>query len=172
MSRRSLTGGQRVVASDLLLKFDDTTPQGGLTSTLVDLLTFFPKASQLKDTALDATSEDAVSARRIAEYVLAIAEERRRKDEKVLVGNVEGLTAFLFPWGMNADFYNDLIYLKERNAYCDLTQRIQGLSPRTNGFGTIYQQHEHSCRPTVKRVTKRYHQTVREGGHQHIWAPG
>ena len=66
MSRRSLTGEQRVVASELLLKFDETTSQGALTSTLVDALQFFLKASQLKDTTFDATSEDAVTARRIA----------------------------------------------------------------------------------------------------------
>lgn len=169
---RSITGEQRVVASELLLKFDDVTPQGALTSTLVDALAFFLRATQLRDEAFDANSLDAATARRIAEYIQSKVDELRRKDELIPVGDIANLTTFLFPWRMKADWYHDIIYLKEGNAFVDLIARIQGLSPRTNGFNTILQQHEHSFRPTIKRVRKHYHQTVREGDHQHIWAPG
>ena len=94
---RSLTGEQRVVASELLLKFDDVTPQGALTSNLVDALLFFLKASQLKDDAFDPVSEDAATARRIGERVQALVEERRRKDERIPVGDISGLAGFLYP---------------------------------------------------------------------------
>ena len=86
-----------MVASELLLKFDDVTPQGALTSNLVDALLFFLKASQLKDDAFDPVSEDAATARRIEERIQALVEERRRKDERIPVGDISGLAGFLYP---------------------------------------------------------------------------
>ena len=83
---RSITGEARVVASELLLKFDDVTPQGALTTTLVDALTFFLKATQLRDDAFDPSSLDAVTARRIFDFVQTQVDERRRKDELIEVG--------------------------------------------------------------------------------------
>lgn len=148
------------------------TPQGALTSTLVDALTFFLKATQLRDETSDVNSLDAATARRIAEYIQSKVDELRRKDELIEVGSISNLTLFLYPWRMKADHYHDPIYLREGNAFVDLIARIQGLSPRTNGFNTIWQQHEHSFRPTLTHVMKHYHQTVREGDHQHLWAPG
>ena len=160
-----------MVASELLLKFDDVTPQGALTSNLVDALLFFLKASQLKDDAFDPVSEDAATARRIEERIQALVEERRRKDERIPVGDISGLAGFLYPWRMKADLYHDILFLREGDAFVNLIQRIQGLTPRTNGFQTITQQHEHVFRPTIKRVARNYIQTIREGDHQHIWAP-
>ena len=160
-----------MVASELLLKFDDVTPQGALTSNLVDALLFFLKASQLKDDAFDPVSEDAATARRIEERIQALVEERRRKDELIPVGDISGLAGFLYPWRMKADLYHDILFLREGDAFANLIQRIQGLTPRTNGFQTITQQHEHIFRPTINRVARNYIQTIREGAHQHIWAP-
>ena len=168
---RSITGEQRLVASELLLKFDDVTPQGALTTSLVDALVFFLKASQLKDDAFDPEGEDAATARRIEERIQALVEERRRKDELIPVGDISNLTTFLFPWRMKADLYHDILFLREGDAFVNLIQRIQGLTPRTNGFQTITQQHEHVFRPTINRVSRNYIQTIREGDHQHIWAP-
>ena len=160
-----------MVASELLLKFDDVTPQGALTSNLVDALLFFLKASQLKDDAFDPVSEDAATARRIEERIQALVEERRRKDELIHVGDISRLAGFLYPWRMKADLYHDILFLREGDAFVNLIQRIQGLTPRTNGFQTITQQHEHVFRPTINRVARNYIQTIREGDHQHIWAP-
>ena len=168
---RSITGEQRLVASELLLKFDDVTPQGALTTSLVDAFVFFLKASQLKDDAFDPEGEDAATARRIEERIQALVEERRRKDELIPVGDISNLTTFLFPWRMRGDLYHDTLFLREGDAFVNLIQRIQGLTPRTNGFQTITQQHEHVFRPTINRVARNYIQTIREGDHQHIWAP-
>ena len=160
-----------MVASELLLKFDEVTPQGALTSSLVDALAFFLKASQLKDDAFDPEGEDAATARRIEERIQALVEERRRKDELIPVGDISDLTGFLYPWRMKADLYHDILFLRDGDAFVNLIQRIQGLTPRTNGFQTIWQQHEHVFKPTIKRLARNYYQTIREGDHQHIWAP-
>ena len=117
-----------------MLKFDDVTPQGALTTSLVDAFVFFLKASQLKDDTFDAEGEDAATARRIEERIQALVEERRRKDELIPVGDISNLTTFLFPWRMKGDLYHDILFLREGDAFVNLIQRIQGLTPRTNGL--------------------------------------
>ena len=126
-------------------------PQGALTSTLVDALVFFLKVSQVKDDAFDPTSEDAATARRIEERIQALVEERRRKDGLIPVGDISSLIGFLYTWRMKADLYHDILFLREGDAFVNLIQRIQGLTPRTNGSQTITQQRGTELRGTTSR---------------------
>ena len=88
-----------------MLKFDDVTPQETLTTSLVDALVFFLKASHVTVDTFDLISEDAATARRIEERIQALVEERRRKDELTSAGDISGLIGFLYPWRMKADLY-------------------------------------------------------------------
>ena len=82
---RSLTGEERVVASELLLKFDDTTAEGALSTTMVNAFEYWLKAAAVNGGALDEASTNPASQASIGAFVRALIDLCRLKTDSVLI---------------------------------------------------------------------------------------